>query len=387
MKAAVLNAYGRALSLEDVEIEPPRSGEVQLRIGATGVCHSDYHVIKGEWKYGLPMILGHEAAGVVEAVGLNVTGVKPGDHAVLSFRPACGVCRLCSMGRSVLCEGRTGDRFKMHDGTARVHRNGQDLLVLGRVGSFAERVVVPAEQVVPVRPDVSMEVLALIGCAVTTGVGAVINAAKVEPGSSVAVIGCGGVGLNVIQGAALVNASRIIAVDLLDNKLEYARQFGATDTVNGSTGDAVEQVRALTGGGVDYAFEVIGNGKTVEQAIQMTRVAGTACIVGMAPQGTLASFDPLMFVNKETKLIGTWYGSARPRIDFPRIIELMLAGKLKVEELISRRYTLDQINEGFDRLGRGEVARGVIVFSGGRPRRFNRCYGSITRRGANRRRG
>jgi len=361
-EGAVLNDFGQPLDLEDIQLDPPRTGEVQLRIGATGVCHSDYHVIKGEWKYELPMILGHEAAGIVEVVGPNVTGVNPGDHAVLSFRPACGVCRLCAMGRSVLCEGRTGERFKMLDGTARVHRNGQELAVLGRMGSFAERVVVPAEQVVPVRKDVSMEVLALIGCAVTTGVGAVINAAKVEPGSSVAVIGCGGVGLNVIQGAALVNAGRIIAVDLLPNKLEYARQFGATDTVNASNGDAVEQVRALTGGGVDYAFEVIGNGKTVEQAIQMTRVAGTACIVGMAPQGTLASFDPLMFVNKETKLIGTWYGSARPRIDFPRIIELTVAGKLKVEELISRRYTLDQINEGFARLANGEVARGVIVF-------------------------
>ena len=362
MKAAVLNDYARPLDLEDVEIEPPRAGEVQVRIGATGVCHSDYHVIKGEWKYGLPMILGHEAAGVVEAIGPNVAGVKPGDHAVLSFRPACGVCRLCTMGRSVLCEGRPGDRFKMHDGTARVHRNGQDLLVLGRVGSFAEHVVVPAEQVIPVRHDVPMDVLALIGCAVTTGVGAVINAAKVEPGSSVAVIGCGGVGLNVIQGAALVSAGRIIAVDLLDNKLEYARQFGATDAVNASIGDPVEQVRELTGGGVDYAFEVIGNGKTVEQAIQMTRAAGTACIVGMAPQGARATFDPLLFVNRETKLIGTWYGSARPRIDFPRMIELTMAGKLKVQELISRRYTLDEINEGFERLSRGEVARGVIVF-------------------------
>jgi len=362
MKAAVLNDYGQALELEEVRLDPPRPGEVQVRIGATGVCHSDYHVIKGEWKYGLPMILGHEAAGVVETVGEGVGGVKPGDHAVISFRPACGVCRLCAMGRSVLCEGRPGDRFKMHDGTARVHRDGQDLLVLARVGSFAEQVVVPAEQVIPIRDDVPMDVLALIGCAVTTGVGAVVNAAKVEPGSTVAVIGCGGVGLNVIQGAALVNASRIVAVDLLDNKLEYARQFGATDTVNGSAGDAVEQVRALTGGGVDYAFEVIGNGKTVEQAIQMTRVAGTACIVGMAPQGSTSSFDPLLFVNKETKLIGTWYGSARPRIDFPRMIELTMAGKLKVNELISRRYSLDQINEGFERLGRGEVARGVIVF-------------------------
>src|SRR2546425_1438229 len=299
MKAAVLTDYARPLDLEDVEIEPPRAGEVQVRIGATGVCHSDYHVIKGEWKYGFPLILGPGAAGVVEAIGPNVAGVTPGAHAVLSFRPACGVCRLCTMGRSVLCEGRPGDRFKMHDGTARVHRNGQDLLVLGRVGSFAEHVVVPAEQVIPVRHDVPMDVLALIGCAVTTGVGAVINAAKVEPGSSVAVIGCGGVGLNVIQGAALVSAGRIIAVDLLDNKLEYARQFGATDAVNASIGDPVEQVRELTGGGVDYAFEVIGNGKTVEQAIEMTRVAGTACIVGMAPQGTRSSFDPLMLVNKE----------------------------------------------------------------------------------------
>jgi S-(hydroxymethyl)glutathione dehydrogenase/alcohol dehydrogenase len=207
-----------------------------------------------------------------------------------------------------------------------------------------------------------MDVLALIGCAVTTGVGAVVNAAKVEPGSTVAVIGCGGVGLNVIQGANLVSAGRIIAVDLLPNKLEYARQFGATDTVNASDGDPVQQVRELTGGGVDYAFEVIGNGRTVEQAIQMTRTAGTACIVGMAPQGSQSSFDPLLFVQKETRLIGTWYGSARPRIDFPKMVELVLQGKLKVDELISRRYRLEQINEGFERLGRGEVARGVIVF-------------------------
>lgn len=361
MKAAVLNAFGQPLSLEQVQIEPPRAGEVMVRIGATGVCHSDYHVIRGEWKYGLPMILGHEAAGVVEALGEGVTGVRPGDHVVLSFRPACGMCRLCAQGRGVLCEGRSGDRFRMFDGTSRVHRNGEDILVLARVGSFAEQVVVAAEQVVPVRKDVAMDVLALIGCAVTTGVGAVVNAAKVEPGSTVAVIGCGGVGLNVIQGAALVSAGRIIAVDLLENKLEYARQFGATDTVNASTGDAVEQVREMTGGGVDYAFEVIGNGKTVEQAIEMTRVAGTACIVGMAPQGSRASFDPLLFVNKETKLIGTWYGSARPRIDFPRMIELTMAGKLKVNELISRRYTLDQINEGYQDLLDGKNIRGVMI--------------------------
>ncbi|MCC7107164.1 MAG: Zn-dependent alcohol dehydrogenase [Chloroflexi bacterium] len=362
MKAAILNEYQQPLSLEEVQIEPPKGGEVKVRIGATGVCHSDYHVIKGEWRYGLPMLLGHEAAGIVEEIGPGVAGIEPGDHVVLSFRPQCGRCRLCTLGRSVICEGYTGNRFVMHDGTARVHRNGQEILVLGRVGSFAEYAVVPAEQVIPVRKDVPMEVLALIGCAVTTGVGAVVNAAKVEPGSSVVVIGCGGVGLNVIQGAALVSASQIIAVDLLDNKLEYARRLGATHTVNASDGDAVKQVRKLSGGGADYAFEVIGNARTVEQAIEMTRAGGTACIVGMAPQGAVSSFDPLLFVAKETKLIGTWYGSARPRIDIPRMVELTMAGKLKVEELISRRYTLEQINEGFDLLARGEVARGVIVF-------------------------
>ena len=362
MKAAILNDYQQPLSVEEVRIDPPGPGEVKVRVGATGVCHSDYHIIKGEWRYGVPMLLGHEAAGVVEELGRDVEGLQVGDHAVLSFRPNCGRCRLCALGRSVMCEGYSGNRFLMHDGTARVHRDGQDLLVLGRMGSFAEYVVIPAEQVVAVRKDVPMDVLALIGCAVTTGVSAVINAAKVEPGSTVAVIGCGGVGLNVIQGAALVNAGKIVAVDLLDNKLEFARQFGATHTVNATQDDAVQQVRELTGGGVDYAFEVIGNGKTVEQAVQMTRAAGTACIVGMAPQNSQSTIDPLIFVMKETKLIGTWYGSARPRIDFPRLIELMLDGKLKVNELISRRYSLEQINEGFERLGRGEVARGVITF-------------------------
>jgi S-(hydroxymethyl)glutathione dehydrogenase / alcohol dehydrogenase len=311
MKAAVLNGFGQPLDLEEIEIDPPRTGEVQLRIGATGVCHSDYHVIKGEWKYDLPMILGHEAAGVVEVVGPNVTGVQPGDHAVLSFRPACGVCRLCAMGRSVLCEGRTGERFKMHDGTARVHRNGQDLQVLGRMGSFAERVVVPAEQVVPVRKDVSMEVLALIGCAVTTGVGAVINAARVEPGSTVAVIGCGGVGLNVIQGAALVNAGRIIAVDLLPNKLEYARQFGATDTVNAGEGNPVEQVRALTGGGVDYAFEVVGQAATIRTAWDALAPGGTAIVVGLTPAGVEVSLPAIEFLS-EKSVVGSYYGSSDP---------------------------------------------------------------------------
>ncbi|MCC6174735.1 MAG: Zn-dependent alcohol dehydrogenase [Chloroflexi bacterium] len=362
MKAAILNAYQTPLDIEEVQIDPPKENEVKVKVAATGVCHSDYHVMKGEWKFPLPVLLGHEASGYVDEVGPGVTAVKPGDRVALSFRPWCGRCRMCILGRTVLCEGYTGDRFKMPDGTSRVHRNGQDIPVLGRMGSFAEYVVMPVEQVVPITQDISMEELCLIGCAVTTGVGAVLNAANVEPGATVAVIGCGGVGLNVIQGAALVNASKIIAVDLLDNKLDYAASFGATDLVNASKGDAVEQVRDLTGGGVDYAFEVIGNARTVEQAIQMTRVAGTAVIVGMAPQGQTAGFDPLVFVQKETKLLGTWYGGARPRLDFQRFVDLTLAGKLKVKEMISRTYSLDEINEAYDRLGRGEVARSVITF-------------------------
>jgi S-(hydroxymethyl)glutathione dehydrogenase/alcohol dehydrogenase len=250
----------------------------------------------------------------------------------------------------------------MHDGTARVHRGNQDIGVLGRMGSFAEYVVMPAEQVVPIVQEIDMESLALIGCAVTTGVGAVLNTAKVEPGSTVAVIGCGGVGLNVVQGAAIAGASKVIAVDLLDNKLDYASSFGATHLVNGSNGDAVEQVRDLTGGGVDYAFEVIGNYRTVEQAIRMLRQAGTAVIVGMAPQNQTAGFDPLLFVQKEARLLGCWYGSSRPRLDFHRFIEMTLAGKLKVKEMITRRYPLDEINEAYDSLGRGEVARSVVTF-------------------------
>ncbi len=362
MKAAILTDYQTPLIIEDVQIDSPKAGEVKVKILATGVCHSDYHVMKGEWKFPLPVLLGHEASGIVEEVGAGVTGLKPGDRAALSFRPWCGRCRLCIIGKTVLCEGYTGDRFKMHDGTSRVHWNGQDLGVLGRMGSFAEYVVMPAEQVVPVPQEIDAESLALIGCAVTTGVGAVLNTAQVQPGSTVAVIGCGGVGLNVVQGAKIAGASRIIAVDLLDNKLDYASAFGATDLVNGSKGDAVEQVQELTGGGVDYAFEVIGNAKTVEQAIKMIRPAGTTVIVGMAPQNQIAGFDPLLFVQKEARLLGSWYGSSRPRLDFQRFINMTIEGKLKVKEMISASYPLSEINEAYDRLGRGEVARSVITF-------------------------
>jgi Zn-dependent alcohol dehydrogenase len=363
MQGAILNDYEQPLDIETLTIDPPKENEVMIKIAATGVCHSDYHVIKGEWKYGVPFLLGHEAAGYVAEVGPGVKGLKRYDKVALSFRPHCGRCRMCTQGRSVLCEGYDpAPRFCMHDGTSRVHRHGQPIPILGRMGSFAEYAVMPAEQVIKVDTALPIEQLCLIGCAVTTGVGAVVNTAKVPAGSSAAVIGCGGVGLNVIQGLRLVGAYPIIAVDLLDNKLDYARSFGATHAVNASKEDPVAAVRELTRGGVDYAFEVIGNFRTVEQIIGMTRPGGNAVIVGMAPQNQASTFDPLLFVQKETRLMGSWYGSANPRNDFHKMINLTEDGKLDVGGMISRTYSLDQINDGFDRLGRGEVARGVVMF-------------------------
>jgi S-(hydroxymethyl)glutathione dehydrogenase/alcohol dehydrogenase len=363
MKAAVLFEAGSPLVIEELEIDEPKAGEVLVRIGATGVCHSDWHFINGEWQCPKPVVLGHEASGVVAAVGPGVTAVQPGDHAILSFRPNCGRCFFCTSGRPVLCNGWPPAWEGMHDGTKRLHLRGQDVVTMGRVGSFAEYAVVPAEQVVPIRKDVPLEIAAVVGCAVATGVGAVINAAKVEPGSSVVVIGCGGVGLNVILGARLVSAGRIIAVDLLDNKLEYARSFGATHTINASQEDAVKAVRALTGGlGADYAFEAIGRAATIEQAFDCVRPGGVAVVVGMMPHGAKASFNGYLMAFQEKTIKGTLYGSIRPTIDLPRLLELYMAGKLPLDRLITRRYRLEEINEGFDRLARGEVARGVVTF-------------------------
>lgn len=362
-KAAILNAYQTPLTIDEVEIDPPKADEVLVKIAAAGICHSDYHIMKGEWQFGVPQILGHEASGIVAEVGPGVTDLKPGDRCALSFRAWCGRCRYCIDGRPILCNGYDGGpRGSMLDGTYRVHRNGEDIPVMGRMGGFAEYAVMPAQQVMPITAEIDMESLALIGCAVTTGVGAVLNTAKVEPGSSVAVIGCGGVGLNVVQGAVIAGASRVIAVDLLDNKLDYAGSFGASDLVNGATSDPVQRVLDLTSGGVDYVFEAIGNVSATEQAIKMVARGGTVTLVGMAPQHQAASFDPLLFTVNEIRMLGCFYGSFRPKLDFLRYVDMVVKGQLKVREMISRRYTLEEINEAYDRLGRGEVARSVISF-------------------------
>jgi S-(hydroxymethyl)glutathione dehydrogenase/alcohol dehydrogenase len=362
MKAAVLYEARTPLVVETVDLDDPKEGEVLVRLASAGVCHSDYHVMKGEWTLPLPMVLGHEAAGVVEKVGSGVTQVKPGDHVILNFRPNCGWCRYCAIGRPVLCNGADTLRWMMFDGTVRLHKGGQDIYHFARTASFAEYAVVPQSGAVPVRRDMPLDKACLVGCSVMTGIGAVINTAKVQPGSSVVVIGCGGIGLNVIQGAALAGAERIIAVDVLENKLAYAREFGATDIIDASSGDTAARVRDLTDGGADYAFEAIGNSRTILQAYESTRLGGVTTIVGMAPEDDQVTINALSIPRTEKVIMGSWYGSARPWVDLPKMVDLYLSGRIKIDPLISRTYRLEEINPAYDALEKGEVARSILVF-------------------------
>lgn len=363
MRAAVLYEANKGLQVVDVDQQGPQAGEVRVKVMATGICHSDWHIMNGDWTPPLPMVLGHEAAGIVQEVGAGVTSVKPGDHIIFSFRPHCGRCLYCSTGRTILCDGHTSPRWAMLDGSHRLHRNGQPINQMARIGTFSEYVVCPAEMLVPIRKDMPWPQAALMGCCVPTGVGAVTSCARVEAGASMLVIGCGGVGLNVVQGGRLAGAEKIIASDLLDNKLAYAREFGATHTFNATRDNVVEEVRKLTGGrGVDYAFDAIGGEATTLQILDAIRPGGTAVIVGMAAMNVRAPVTPYAMALQEKCLKGTMYGSVRPNIDFPRLVDLYMDGRLKLDQLVSRTYTLDEINEGFRYLTSGQVARGVITF-------------------------
>jgi NDMA-dependent alcohol dehydrogenase len=363
MKAAVLYKPNTPLQIVDVEQQGPQAGEARVRVKAAGVCHSDWHIMNGDWTLPLPMVLGHEAAGIVEEVGAGVTNVKAGDHIIFSFRAHCGRCFYCSSGRSVLCDGHQSVRWAMLDGTTRLRREGQDIFQMARIGTFSERVVCPAEMLVPIAKAMPWAQAALVGCCVPTGVGAVTRCAEVEAGASVLVIGCGGVGLNVVQGARLAGAATIIACDLVDRKLEFAREFGATHTVNAKQENVVERVRALTGGrGADYAFDAIGGEQTTLQIIDAVRNGGTAVIVGMAAMAVRAPVGPYLMALQEKTLKGTIYGSVRPNVDFPWLVDLYLQGRLKLDQLVSRTYELEEINDGFARMLSGEVARGVVVF-------------------------
>ncbi len=363
MRAAVLYEYRQPMRIERVQLDDPEQGEVLVRIAASGVCRSDLHVIKREWTAPLPIVLGHEAAGTVAEVGPGVTRVQPGDPVVLSFAPNCGHCAYCATGRAHLCATmRREPAGMLPGGTTRLHQDGRRIHHFARMASFAEYAVVHESAAIPIAPEVPLDLAALVGCSVTTGIGAVINTARVAPGSTGVVIGCGGVGLNVIQGARLVNAGRIIAVDISGEKLDFARRFGATDAVDAREGDVVERIRRLTGDTVDYAFEVLGSAPTIRAAFDVVRAGGTAVVVGMAPQGETAPIDALALAGQEKTLKGSFYGSARTALDMPLLASLALTGKIDLGTLVTRRYPLDEINEAYAALDRGELGRGLIVF-------------------------
>jgi len=364
MRAAVLTEVNRPLEILELEQEGPKAGEVRVQVMAAGVCMSDWHIMNGDWPLPLPMVLGHEAAGIVVELGSDVRNVKTGDHVIFSFRPHCGHCRYCSTGHTVLCSGHNDTpRWRMHDGTARVKLNGEPVNQMARIGTFSEYVVCPAEQVVAVRKDLPWTHAAIIGCSVATGVGAVIRHANVQAGSSVLVIGCGGVGLNIVQGAKLAGAKRIIACDLLDNKLVYAREFGATHTINAKTEDVLKQVQQLTDGfGADYAFDAIGGEQTAALVVEAIAPAGHAVLVGIPAFSARAAISPSAMVYGEKKLTGTYYGSIRPALDFAILADLDMDKRIDLERLISRTYAFDEINEGFRLLMTGAVARGVVTF-------------------------
>ncbi|MEM9467546.1 MAG: Zn-dependent alcohol dehydrogenase [Actinomycetota bacterium] len=359
MRAAVLREAGAPLTIEEVDIDDPGPGEVRIRTAAAGVCHSDLHFIEGLHHTPMPCVPGHESAGVVEAVGPDVTYVAPGDHVITCMSAFCGVCRNCTAGRPVLCE--SDETWRASSAPPRLSQNGEPFVQLYNLGSYAEQMLVHERSCVKVRDDMPLDRGALIGCAVMTGFGAVTNTAQVPVGSTVAVIGCGGIGLSAVNGAAIAGAGRIIAVDVSPAKLETARTFGATDMVDASTTDPVRAVRELTGGGVDYAFEAVGRKATSEQAYEMIRFGGTAVVVGMVPQGQKLEIDAEALLMEKT-LTGSNMGSNRFREDMPQLVEFFLAGRLHLDAMVTERVGLDDINEAFAAMASGEVARSVIVF-------------------------
>ncbi len=364
VKAAVLHGPKDRLRIEAVNLEAPRRGEVLVRVGAAGVCHSDYHFMVGDRKAeAYPVILGHEGAGIVEAVGEGVRAVRPGDHVVL-VRWSCGRCEDCARGRGNLCrvygEIATG---VMLDGTTRFRRESTEIYHFGAVSCFAEKTVVPEQGVVRIPPDVPMEVAAVIGCAVLTGVGAMQNAVPVHAGNGVLVIGVGGVGLSAVMGARLVGASPIFAADTVDGRLQLAREFGADVTINATAEDTVQVVRDATHGeGVEYAFDVTGTGVALGQAFEAVRRGGSAVAIGMAhPDVKSLAISPLDMVRQQKTVKGSYMGSGPAYAEVPRLIELYRSGRLPLDRLLTRTYPLEQINEGFEAMIRGEVARAVIV--------------------------
>ena len=360
MRAAVLTEPNKPLEILDIDVDKPQANEVLIRTAAAGVCHSDMHFQEGKYPCACPTVLGHEGAGVVEAVGSDVTYVSPGDHVVTCVSMSCGSCRNCFRGRPHLCahEGLIRDPA----GPPRLSRGGEIVHQLTELSCYGEQMLVHEKAVVKMSEEIPLDRAALIGCAVTTGVGAVQNTAKVGPGDTVVVVGCGGIGLNAIQGARIAGAERVIAVDMLKDKLELGRVFGATDTINASEVDVVGEVVEMTGGGCDHSIEAVGLKVTAEQCFNMLAAGGTATVIGMIPIGVTIELQGVSLL-AERKIQGSVMGSNRFRIDMPMYANLYLQGRLKLDELVSRTLRLDEINDGFEALRKGEVARSVIDFS------------------------
>jgi S-(hydroxymethyl)glutathione dehydrogenase / alcohol dehydrogenase len=365
MQAAVFREPGQPVEVCDVELEPPHAGEALVRIAACGVCASDLHVVDGDLPEPVPLVLGHEASGVVVDIGPGVQRVGVGDHVVLALVPSCGKCAACLRGRPNFCElgGRMAATGTLADGSSRLSIRGETLHHFNSVSSFAEYAVVPESVAVPIRRDVPLDVAALFGCAVLTGWGAVTRTAGVEEGASVAVWGCGGVGLSAVQAARLAGARPIVAVDVRPEKLELAERLGATATVQARpTADTARRVRHLAGGGgVDYAFEAIGREETIREAWNAVRPGGTAVVIGLPPKGSTLTIDTWGFINEKT-LKGCYLGSVRLDEDVPRLVDLYAAGELRLDELVSDRIALAGLPQAFERLRAGEALRQLVVF-------------------------
>ena len=363
-KAVITRELNKPVVVEEVVFDPPKRGEVLIRIGACGVCHSDLSATNGTLMLPPPLILGHEAAGTVVEVGEGVTSVAPGDLVIPSFIYMCGKCRFCAGGRPVLCVDQGKALVTTSEGTPRVKdKAGNPLNIFSGCGVMAEYAVMDASNLVKIDPSIPPASAALVGCAVTTGVGAVLNTARVEAGSVVVVFGCGGVGLNAVQGAAIAGAVQIVAVDTNEAKLATAKAFGATHTLAIKPGeDPTKALKKLTGGGADYAFECVGNGELGGLAYKATARGGKAVIVGVARATDITGVVQRTLVFEEKTLTGSYYGSCVPSVDFPRMLALYKAGRLKLDELVTKRYSIDEAPQAFADLEAGRNARGVIVF-------------------------
>ena len=363
-KAAVCREINQPVVVEEIEVESPRRNEVMIKLAACGVCHSDYSVTTGTIPFPPPVVLGHEGAGLVVEVGEGVTGLAVGDAVVSSFVSMCGKCRYCQTGRPQLCDQAAKAAFTLPDGTVRTKDlQGKPLNVFSGCGVMAEYATLHTDNVVRIDKDIPLDRAALISCGVMTGVGAVANTARVAPGSIAVVFGCGGVGLNAIQGCVIAGAAMIVAVDMADAKLEMAKQFGATNVLNAKAEEnVVKALRKLTGGGADYAFECVGYGEIAAQAYGCLRKGGTAVVVGVASQKDNTTVRTASLTFEEKTLTGSYFGSARPREDFPRLLALYRAKRLKLDELITRTYAIDEAPQAFADLASGRNARGVIVF-------------------------